>query len=96
MESRLERKEIKVTGRVQGVGFRHFTLKAARELGILGWVKNMPDGSVLLQAVGSPDAMDSFRKKLYSGPLFGKTERLEETSIEASITDKFESFRVAF
>ncbi|MFV0269489.1 MAG: acylphosphatase, partial [Draconibacterium sp.] len=40
--------EIKVNGRVQGVGFRYFTKKQADIRGLKGWVKNAPDGSVLV------------------------------------------------
>lgn len=71
--------EIRITGRVQGVGFRYFTLKAAQEWRIKGWVKNLPDGSVLLRAVGDDSAMAQFRLRLRQGPRFGRVDLLEET-----------------
>lgn len=39
-------RNLKVTGRVQGVSFRAWTREKARELGIVGWIRNCPDGSV--------------------------------------------------
>jgi len=43
---------ITVKGRVQGVGFRYSAMEAAEELGIKGFVRNMPDGSVYIEAEG--------------------------------------------
>jgi acylphosphatase len=47
-------------GRVQGVGYRYFVTDSARENGVSGFVKNMPDGSVMIVAEGSNDALDIF------------------------------------
>lgn len=57
-----------VQGRVQGVGFRDATLRRARELGVLGWVRNADDGSVLVHAEGQPDAVDALLEWLHGGP----------------------------
>ena len=43
---------IKITGKVQGVFFRHTTRQQAKVLRLRGWVKNLPDGSVLCEAIG--------------------------------------------
>ncbi|MFX1410399.1 MAG: acylphosphatase, partial [Promethearchaeota archaeon] len=48
----MKRIKIKVYGLVQGVFFRYTTRKVARNLGLAGYVKNMPDGSVLIEAEG--------------------------------------------
>jgi acylphosphatase len=49
-------------GRVQGVGYRYFVTACAREAGVSGLVKNMPDGSVLMVAEGGRGALDVFLK----------------------------------
>ena len=48
------------TGRVQGVGFRYTALQVAREFDISGFVANLPDGRVQLEAEGSPDQIEGF------------------------------------
>jgi len=57
-----------VTGRVQGVGFRAFTAATARRLGLTGWVRNLPDGSVEALAEGARRDLDEFVTALRSGP----------------------------
>jgi len=47
-------------GRVQAVGYRYFVTASAREAGVSGFVKNMPDGSVLIVAKGGREALDVF------------------------------------
>lgn len=73
-----------VSGRVQGVGFRFFTERAARELGVRGWVRNLPDGSVETVAEGEDDAMARFLERLRRGPLSSRVDRVleEEMSVE--------------
>lgn len=63
-----ERLEARVVGRVQGVGFRHFTTQQARRLGVDGWVRNEPDGSVRVVAEGPREALDAFLDRLRQGP----------------------------
>ncbi len=48
------------TGRVQGVGFRYATLQVAREFEVAGWVENLPDGRVQLEAEGRPEVVAAF------------------------------------
>ncbi len=58
-----------VRGRVQGVGFRMFAARVARELGLDGWVRNLPDGrSVEAVAGGDPQALAEFERRLREGP----------------------------
>jgi acylphosphatase len=57
-----------VSGRVQGVGFRYFTRRTARTLGVFGWVRNLPDGGVEAWAEGSSAALDAFQRALETGP----------------------------
>lgn len=52
------RKAIRVLGSVQGVGFRYRTKYAADSYGVTGWVKNEPDGSVLMELQGTEAQID--------------------------------------
>ena len=60
--------QARVTGRVQGVSFRWYTQEQARRLGVVGWVRNEPDGSVLLHAEGEDDAVDALVEWCHEGP----------------------------
>jgi len=57
-----------ISGRVQGVGFRYFAERAARESGVTGWARNLADGSVEVHANGSPDRLSDFEARLRMGP----------------------------
>ena len=57
MSAAPERLEVVVRGRVQGVAFRWYTQREARRLGLTGWVRNRPDGSVRLLAEGPRAAL---------------------------------------
>jgi acylphosphatase len=57
-----------VRGRVQGVGFRWFVREAARELGLAGWVRNRPDGTVEVAAEGTAPMLGQLRDVLRNGP----------------------------
>ncbi len=52
------------TGRVQGVGFRYTAHQVAREYEVSGFVTNLPDGRVLLEAEGRPEEVDAFIKSV--------------------------------
>ena len=73
-DSELSRLQANVYGRVQGVGFRYFTLNAANELGLFGWVRNMPDGSVQLVAEGAKEQLIKFVSRLRIGPHSGQVD----------------------
>jgi acylphosphatase len=60
--------QARVTGRVQGVAFRWHTEERARELGVTGWVRNEPDGSVLLHAEGDEVAVNDLVAWCHHGP----------------------------
>jgi acylphosphatase len=57
-----------ITGRVQGVGYRKWTKRTAARHGIAGTVRNLPDGSVQVEAVGNWTTLKSFRAELHDGP----------------------------
>ena len=68
--------EIKVTGLVQGVGFRHFCYRTAKNLNLTGCVQNEPDRSVLVIAEGDRSSIESFIKSLNVGPSFANVENV--------------------
>lgn len=67
-ESNPSRLHLVITGYVQGVSFRYFAQRQARSLGLGGWVRNVPDGSVEAVVEGEPGAVRSFVDWAYSGP----------------------------
>jgi acylphosphatase len=62
------RLEAVVHGRVQGVSFRYYTRKRARELNLAGYVRNQPDGTVEVVAEGMRSALESLLSFLHEGP----------------------------
>ncbi|MFB6098390.1 MAG: acylphosphatase [Salinibacter sp.] len=87
-----ERLSARITGRVQGVGFRNFTRTRARRLGVTGWVRNERDGSVRLEAEGSREALESLVEAVRQGPRMARVENVEVDWSDA--TGDFETFRV--
>ena len=57
-DSKIIRKQIRVYGSVQGVGFRYRTEHAAESVGATGWVRNDPDGSVFMEIQGTEEQID--------------------------------------
>jgi len=81
---------ISVYGRVQGVGFRFHTHKKALELGIKGFVRNKPDGSVYIEAEGQSKDVDEFVDWCRLGPEWARVDRLEKQFGNLLGYDKFE------
>lgn len=67
----------KVYGRVQGVGYRYFVKNKAKELDILGYVKNLNDGTVEVLAQGREENLQKLVKELKKGPFLAKVEKVE-------------------
>jgi acylphosphatase len=74
--------KICVKGRVQGVGFRWQAAAEAAKLGIHGFVKNLSDGSVYLEAEGTEGQLSKYVEWCKNGPRFGNVESVE-TEIRA-------------
>mgnify|MGYP001322183485 CR=1 FL=1 len=72
MEDELSVK-LTVSGKVQGVSFRWFTVQAAREMGLCGYAKNLPDGTVEVMAEGTKAGLESLIKKVKQGSPFSKS-----------------------
>lgn len=64
--------QISINGRVQNVGFRFHTQDQALKLGISGYVKNMPDGSVYIEAEGSETSLNEFLSWCHKGPSWAR------------------------
>ena len=73
-----------VHGRVQGVGFRWFVMRVARDAGLRGWVRNNPDGSVEVEASGEPAQLAVLRERIATGPRGARVERIVELATSAS------------
>jgi len=71
-----------VSGRVQGVGYRYFALKCAEQLGVAGFVRNTPDGSVEVIGEGSEELLAEFEARLKEGPSFAHVERVERDALQ--------------
>lgn len=86
---------MKVTGLVQGVGFRWTTQMIAQELGITGTVKNNPDGSVSIVAQGEELSLEHFIKKIKASPsVAGHVDHVDLNTI--SNAEKFTRFSVVY
>ena len=68
-----------VRGRVQGVGYRYFVLREARALGLQGYVRNLPDGTVEVVAQGPQDTLAALAERLHEGPAFADVSAVERT-----------------
>jgi acylphosphatase len=80
-----ERVGFRVTGVVQGVGFRYWTLRVGTELGLRGVVRNLRDGAVEVHVSGSAAAIASLERRLAQGPSGARVERVERVASVLSI-----------
>ena len=85
--------KITVTGRVQGVWYRASTEQKARELGLTGYVKNEPDGSVYIEAEGDEPALDALLAWCRQGPPLARVENLHTETGERQHYQGFEQRR---
>jgi acylphosphatase len=74
----MELDEILISGRVQGVGFRHSARTMARYLGIKGFVKNLSDGRVYIEAEASREKLNEFLAWCRKGPGIGYVDSVEK------------------
>jgi len=90
MSDQLVQKGFRVSGRVQGVGFRWWTKSTADGLGLSGTVRNLPDGSVEVHVRAQPDVVEFFAGKLHEGPWAARVEGVEPMPSEAELPAGFE------
>ncbi|MBX9853380.1 MAG: acylphosphatase [Cytophagaceae bacterium] len=86
-------KNIRVSGKVQGVCFRASTQKKAVETGIKGIVKNEKDGSVYIEAEGTEEQLKSFIEWCNKGPVGARVDKLDTTEGELKDYKSFEIIR---
>lgn len=73
----MERLHAVVRGNVQGVGFRYFIQRKARDLGLRGWVRNNDDGTVELVAEGGRPELEKLMMAAEEGPRMARVQRVE-------------------
>jgi acylphosphatase len=81
-------KHLTIRGRVQGVGFRQFMLRAAHDLHVTGWVRNRADGSVEAIVAGTSDAVHMMLERARRGPSHASITHFEVTEAH----ERFERF----
>lgn len=81
-----------IEGRVQGVWFRESTRQQAEHLGVRGWVRNLPDGRVEVEAAGSVAAVDALVAWCHRGP---EAARVAAVLVEVSVAKLEPGFTIA-
>jgi acylphosphatase len=79
-----------VSGRVQGVGYRYFAQRVARDLGVRGWARNLEDGRVEVFALGTTRQLQNFEGELRVGPNHAEVRLVEvEPNVPPAKVDGF-------
>ena len=89
MRSATVARRVVVTGRVQGVFFRDRTRREANRLGVAGWVRNCPDGTVEARVEGPPDAVAELVAWCRSGPRHASVHEVHVNDVEFEGLDGF-------
>jgi len=88
------RVHLMISGRVQGVAFRHYCVQVARQYGVHGWVRNSDDGCVEVTAEGVETSLEPFVRWCRRGPPAASVQACHESY--AKPTGEFDAFEVAF
>jgi len=88
----LQRLDITISGRVQGVGFRYFAEEVANRLGLVGYVRNLLNGAVEVVAEGEPLSLEEFLAILKKGPPAAEVSDVKARWTEA--TGEFHEFGI--
>lgn len=86
---------VRIEGRVQGVGFRYWVAREAERLGLDGWVRNRPGGSVEAVFSGPGDAVRAMVSRCREGPPVAHVTRVEEHPEDAPVAAGFQSLPTA-
>lgn len=85
---------VTVTGLVQGVAYRQSTQQAAQRLGVNGWVKNQPDGSVAGCFEGEEEDVEALIQWCHEGPRMARVTTVDVR--RETFTGEYHSFRISF
>ncbi len=88
----LERRRVLFSGRVQGVGFRFFVQHTGNRLGVVGNVRNCPDGTVEIVVEGSDRKIAEFIRQVEKGPSLARVQRVDVVDIPVQGT--FGTFQI--
>ena len=91
MEPSLETVKVLITGKVQGVSYRHSTVRMAHQLKLRGWVQNLQDGSVEAMLQGEPDQRDRMFAWMRSGPPAARVQEVISETLDSE--KRFEGFQ---
>lgn len=83
-------KHLRITGRVQGVSYRAWTVRTATALNLTGWVRNRSDGSVEALVTGPENAVQELIAKCKTGPSFARVDHIESKEAEPENPGGFE------
>jgi acylphosphatase len=83
-------RNVRVFGRVQGVFFRGWTQQQAVDLGVTGWVRNCPDGSVEAHLAGEEAVVDRLLDRLRGGPPAAAVDRVDVVTLAPEAGERFE------
>ena len=86
-------RKVRISGRVQGVFFRQWTVNQARTLGVSGWVRNAPDGTVEAHLVGEEPVVAQMIAAMHEGP---SQARVEEVKVETVEPEDVSGFSVRY
>jgi acylphosphatase len=89
-ECKVKQVRCKITGRVQGVWFRGSAQEQAIALGVTGWARNEPDGSVIVLACGDDGAVDRMVEWLHEGPRLAQVDSVEIEEADDESPPSFE------
>ena len=86
-------RKVRVYGRVQGVFFRQWAVNLARSLGVSGWVRNAPDGTVEAHLAGEEEAVARMIEAMRRGP---SQARVDDVAVETAEPEDVSGFSVKF
>ena len=91
---KMKRIHVYISGRVQGVFFRYTAKELADQLGVTGWIKNLPDGRVEAVVEGEEEKVDEMLEFFHKGPPLARVDKVEVKNEEYK--GEFKDFRIIY